>query len=89
MPLSSTLYVPGKLSDPDRVIVDVGTGYYVKKTRQEATKHYQAKADFVRGNLEKLQETIERKQENMNVLVNIMQMKLQQEEEAQEQRQKP
>lgn len=34
MPLTNSLYVPGKLSDPDHVIVDVGTGYYVKKVRR-------------------------------------------------------
>ena len=33
VPLSSSLYVPGKLSDPENVIVDIGTGYYVKKVR--------------------------------------------------------
>lgn len=88
VPLSNSLYVPGKLSDPDHVIVDVGTGYYVKKTRAEATKHYKAKADFVRSNLEKLQETIEKKQDNMNYLVNIMQVKLQQQQSQQAQTQK-
>ena len=31
MPLTNSLYVPGKLSDVENVIVDVGTGYYVKK----------------------------------------------------------
>ena len=31
VPLTNSLYVPGKLADPENVIVDVGTGYYVKK----------------------------------------------------------
>lgn len=31
VPLTNSLYVPGKLADLDNVIVDVGTGYYVKK----------------------------------------------------------
>lgn len=31
VPLTNSLYVPGRLSNPDSVIVDVGTGYYVKK----------------------------------------------------------
>ncbi len=31
VPLTSSLYVPGKLSDVENVVVDVGTGYYVKK----------------------------------------------------------
>jgi hypothetical protein len=33
VPLTSSLYVPGKLSDTEHVLVDVGTGYYVKKVR--------------------------------------------------------
>jgi prefoldin alpha subunit len=31
VPLTNSLYVPGKLSDIEHVIVDIGTGYYVKK----------------------------------------------------------
>jgi prefoldin alpha subunit len=31
VPLTNSLYVPGKLSDPEHVIVDVGTGYYIRK----------------------------------------------------------
>lgn len=31
VPLTNSLYVPGKLADLEHVIVDVGTGYYVKK----------------------------------------------------------
>jgi len=31
VPLTTSLYVKGRLADPDRVIVDVGTGFYVEK----------------------------------------------------------
>jgi prefoldin subunit 5 len=31
VPLTNSLYVRGELSDPKRVIVDVGTGFYVEK----------------------------------------------------------
>lgn len=31
MPLTNSLYVKGKLSRPDRVLVDIGTGFYVEK----------------------------------------------------------
>ncbi|KAF8321119.1 Prefoldin alpha-like protein [Clavulina sp. PMI_390] len=76
VPLTNSLYVPGKLSDLDSVIVDVGTGYYVKKSRAEATKHYQAKVDFVKTNLDTLQDTIQKKQDNLNMLLQIMQSKM-------------
>jgi len=65
------------LSDPDHVIVDVGTGYYVQKTRAQALKHYSAKVDYIRTNLETLEDTIQKKRENMNYLVNILQNKIQ------------
>ncbi|KIJ40342.1 hypothetical protein M422DRAFT_32367 [Sphaerobolus stellatus SS14] len=76
VPLTNSLYVPGKLSDPGHVIIDVGTGYYVKKSRLQAIAHYQKKVDFVRGNLETLQATIEKKQDNMNYLLQVMQSKV-------------
>ncbi|KAH9884208.1 Prefoldin-domain-containing protein [Cubamyces lactineus] len=84
VPLTNSLYVPGKLKDTEHVIVDVGTGYYVKKTRAQAMKHYEAKVDYIRTNLEALQETIQKKQENMNYLINVLQMKLQQQASGKE-----
>ncbi|KAH7925743.1 Prefoldin alpha subunit [Leucogyrophana mollusca] len=77
VPLTNSLYVPGRLTDPEHVIVDVGTGYYVKKSRAQAIKYYEAKVDYIRTNLDSLQETISKKQDNMNYLVNVMQAKLQ------------
>ncbi|EJT98135.1 Prefoldin alpha subunit [Dacryopinax primogenitus] len=106
VPLSSSLYVNGKLSDPEKVLIDVGTGYYVskvclstptachfnlssiscihlfrqsltsKQTRDQAASHYQQKIEFVDGNLKKVQETIEKKQENLNLVLQVMQMRM-------------
>ncbi|KDQ17402.1 hypothetical protein BOTBODRAFT_30205 [Botryobasidium botryosum FD-172 SS1] len=84
VPLSNSLYVPGRLSDPDNVIVDVGTGYYVKKSRPEAKKHYQSKVDFVQKNLDTLQETITKKQDNMNYLLSLLQSKMVQQQQQQQ-----
>ncbi|KAJ6589305.1 Prefoldin [Mycena capillaripes] len=81
VPLTNSLYVPGKLSDPDHVIVDVGTGYFVQKTRDQAVKHYSAKVDYIRTNLETLEETISKKKDNVNSVINVMQAKLQQQQQ--------
>lgn len=35
------MYVPGKLSDVERVLIDVGTGYYVEKVRGVREGHCQ------------------------------------------------
>ncbi|KAH9051853.1 Prefoldin [Lactarius vividus] len=33
VPLTGSLYVPGKLRDVENVVIDVGTGYYVREYR--------------------------------------------------------
>lgn len=40
IPLTSSLYVPGKLSDVENVIVDVGTGYFVEKVSSPCRHWY-------------------------------------------------
>ncbi|KAG6836977.1 hypothetical protein H0H93_016930 [Arthromyces matolae] len=77
VPLTNSLYVPGKLTDPDRVIVDIGTGYYIEKTRPQALKHYSAKVEYIRTNLETLEDTITKKRDNMGYLTNLLQQKIQ------------
>ncbi|WVQ76399.1 prefoldin, alpha subunit [Cryptococcus sp. DSM 104548] len=83
IPLTSSLYVPGKLTDVEKVVVDVGTGYYVKKTKSEASTHYSEKAKFVQSNLETLQQTIERKQDNAQSVQHVLQAKMQQVQQQQ------
>jgi prefoldin alpha subunit len=33
VPLTSSLYVPGKLANVEKVVVDIGTGYYAEKVQ--------------------------------------------------------
>ncbi|KAJ7583855.1 Prefoldin alpha subunit [Mycena floridula] len=82
VPLTNSLYVPGKLSDPEHVIVDIGTGYFVQKTRKEATKYYAAKVEYIRTNLDTLEESLSKKRDNVNYVVNVIQSKLQNEAAA-------
>ncbi|KAG5654191.1 hypothetical protein H0H81_006224 [Sphagnurus paluster] len=82
VPLTNSLYVPGKLADPENVIVDVGTGYYVEKTRTQATAHYTAKVAYLRSNLATLEETLQKKRDNLNYVTNILQGKLQAQAQA-------
>ncbi|WWC57847.1 prefoldin, alpha subunit [Kwoniella dejecticola CBS 10117] len=85
IPLTSSLYVPGKLVDTDNFVVDVGTGYYIKKTKAETASHYTSKSTFVQTNLDTLQKTIERKQDNVQSVVQVLQMKMQDAQQQQQQ----
>ncbi|KAJ1033462.1 hypothetical protein NDA13_001453 [Ustilago tritici] len=82
IPLTSSLYVPGKLADSENVIVDVGTGYFVEKSTTDATKMYQEKVEFLTKNLEQLQETVLRQQENLQTTVEMIRMKARAEQQA-------
>ncbi|GAB5588014.1 subunit of tubulin prefoldin [Umbelopsis nana] len=77
VPLTSSLYVPGKLSNVETVIVDVGTGYYVEKSTADASQFYKTKIKYLKESAAKLQETITSKQSNVRALVNVMQDKIQ------------
>ena len=52
------------------------------QNRTDASKHYQEKVEYVRKNLETLQETIQRKQDNIQLVGQIMQAKIHQASQA-------
>ncbi|PWN30942.1 Prefoldin alpha subunit [Jaminaea rosea] len=85
IPLTSSLYVPAQLTDPSRVLVDVGTGYYLERPAKAASEMYKRKIAFVEENLGKLQGTIERKQDNLRTVGEILQVKTAQAQQQQQQ----
>lgn len=72
VPLTSSLYVPGRITAPSRVVVDIGTGYYVEKEVPSAIKLYQDKISFLNDRIRSLQETIQKKQDNLRVATDIL-----------------
>ncbi len=74
-PLTNSLYVPGTLNNVEKVIVDVGTGYFMEKSIPDARDFYSRKIDFLRANLEKLQETISAKQSHHRLVMDVIQYK--------------
>jgi prefoldin alpha subunit len=65
VPLTASLYVPGKLADHEKVLVDVGTGFYVEKTKDKATVFYEGKVEEIGKNLDDLEKIINGKNENL------------------------
>ncbi|MCJ1482041.1 subunit of tubulin prefoldin [Schaereria dolodes] len=68
VPLTTSLYVPGTLADTDRVIVDVGTGFYVEKTTKDATEFYKSKIEDLGENLKDLERIVQGKSGNLRVV---------------------
>ncbi|CAN0576303.1 unnamed protein product, partial [Ectocarpus sp. 12 AP-2014] len=46
VPLTQSLYVPGRIVEADKMMVDVGTGYYVQKDQQKTAEFLGRKVSF-------------------------------------------
>ncbi|KAL4655510.1 prefoldin subunit 5 [Arapaima gigas] len=78
VPLTSSMYVPGKLNDVERVLVDVGTGYYVEKNVSDAKEFFKRKIDFLTKQIEKIQPALQEKHAMKQAVIEVMNMKIQQ-----------
>jgi len=61
VPMTSSLYVAGKLKDTDCLLIDVGTGYFVEKNREEAIEYFQRKIEFIGKQMETIQGYLKQK----------------------------
>nr|XP_060615729.1 prefoldin subunit 5 [Anolis sagrei ordinatus] len=78
VPLSSSMYVPGKLSDVGNVLIDVGTGYYVEKSVDDARDFFKRKIDFLTKQIEKIQPALQEKHGMKQAVMEMMSQKIQQ-----------
>jgi prefoldin alpha subunit len=65
VPLTASLYVPGKLADTEKVLVDIGTGFYVEKDKKQAAVFYEGKIAELQTNLTDLEKIVNGKGDNL------------------------
>ncbi|KAL1506336.1 hypothetical protein ABEB36_005720 [Hypothenemus hampei] len=82
VPLSGSIYVPGKLVDTSSVIIDIGTKYYVEKDLPAAKDYFQRKTKFVSEQMEKIQYLGLEKSKIRDAIIEIIQIKLNQQPQA-------
>lgn len=78
VPLTASLYVPGRLDDADKVLVDVGTGYFIEKTMAEGKDYCERKINLLRSNFDQLVEVASKKKGVADEAGVILQAKLKQ-----------
>lgn len=78
VPLTASLYVPGTLDDAHKVLIDIGTGYYVEKTMQEGKEYCERKIDFLKANHDKLVEVAAEKKNAADQVNLVLQAKMRQ-----------
>ena len=85
IPLTGSMYVPGKLAAVDSVLVDVGTGYYVDKSISAANGFIQNKLRMIAENLDKVGMALQSKRRDLEAVTIILQEKMAAQKVAQDQ----
>jgi prefoldin alpha subunit len=71
VPLTNSLYVPGKIDNVESLMVDVGTGYFIEKSNTQTQEFLTRRVRLVTNKLDELEKTIAYKRE---YLENVMRM---------------
>jgi prefoldin alpha subunit len=76
VPLTASLYVPGKIRDSDKYLVELGTGFYVEKTAQESQEFIERKLKLIDVNSNNIRLAIQQLRQNVDSITIAMQGKL-------------
>ena len=76
IPLTGSLYAPGKLKHPGTVLVDVGTGYFVEKTHAQSVAYAEKRQEMLRRNNATAEDTLAKKKESLQVTVSLIQSRV-------------
>jgi len=84
VPMTSSLYVHGKLKDTDTLLIDIGTGYYVEKNRAESIEYFQRKIEFIGKQMDTIQGYLKQKRMAKAKVDETLQIKVQQLQQQQQ-----
>lgn len=87
VPLTGSMYVPGVLKDTEKVVVDIGTGYYAEKSLEGAKDYLKSRADFVQEQIEKIELIGMEKSKIREAIIEVMTIKIKAQQQAQAQAQ--
>ena len=76
VPLTTSMYVPGKLKNKKSVTVELGSGYFVKKNTDEAKKFLTRKAQYVEKSMSSIEKQIMKTRNNMESVHAMLSMRV-------------
>ena len=83
VPLTASLFVRGRITEPSTVLVDVGTGYFVEKSIVKAKELFDRKSDMINQQIGSIESVVKQKRRNLDMIVAVMNMKVQMIQQAQ------
>ena len=83
VPMTSSLYIPGKCCDIKRVTVEIGANFFVETTVEKAEKFCDRKIENLKKNMTEIDKIIQDKNDQLNVVnQNLIQKQVAQPKEA-------
>lgn len=82
VPLTESLYVPGKLAVTDKVLLDVGTGYFIEHDTEKGIDYCKRKVNFIRENMEKLMDMVTKKRKQLLLVQDFLRVRSQEASQA-------
>mmetsp|Transcript_43983 Transcript_43983/g.106074 ORF Transcript_43983/g.106074 Transcript_43983/m.106074 type:complete len:166 (+) Transcript_43983:84-581(+) len=76
VPLTESVYVPGKIRDPNKLLVEIGTGFFVEKSSKETSAFLDRKLKLCDSNSENVTKIIQVTQQNLESINVTMQGKM-------------
>lgn len=76
VPLSGSLFVYGQIKDPDRCLIDIGTGYHAERSLADAKGFFEKRLTLLRENIRRLMVTLDERQGHMETIQQVLLRKL-------------
>lgn len=78
VPLTNSVFVRGNLGDCSKVLVNIGTGYFVERPVSGARDHCDERSKVLSGNVTQFAKILAEKRQNLEMCMIMLQQKLQQ-----------
>jgi prefoldin alpha subunit len=90
VPVTGSMFVRGEVEDCQNVLIDIGTGYYVEKSLEDALDYFKRKVEFLSTQIEKVQQVGREKSNVRAAIIEVLEGKMQaQMQQAAAQQKKP
>ena len=68
VPMTSSLYIPGKCADVKKLTIEIGANFFVETTIEKAEKFCERKIESLKKNMDEIDKIIQEKNDQLNVV---------------------
>ena len=68
VPMTSSLYIPGKCADVKKLTVEIGANFFVETSIEKAEKFCDRKIESIKKNMDEIDKIIQEKNDQLNVV---------------------